>query len=175
MQATARLPNAVANAVLQEAYLLLHPPKAFHSAQGMLKANADRRDRPMARVLRRREFPPRRFFLRGDDGEAVEEKALEAPLLIETTPVREGSACAFSKAVIRGLPFRRGPQATHGTAFIEHEEGLERVALLRAAVVCLLGLGSGRAMDRSLRALRPNRGGCGSPPVLWAASMTAHS
>jgi hypothetical protein len=96
MQATARLHDAVANAVLQEAYLIFHNPKAFHSANGMLNADSDRRDRPIARFLRGREFPPRRFFRRLDDGDSVEEKALEAHILIETTPVREGIAFEFS-------------------------------------------------------------------------------
>ena len=175
MQATARLHEAVATAVRQEAYLLFHHPTAFHAANGRLKADSDRRDRPIARLLRGRECPPRRFLRRLDDGESVEEKALDAPVLIETPPVREGIAFECSSAFSMGLPFLCGTQETTVTACLDHEEVLDRVARLLAAIVFLLVLGSGRALDRSLSAIMPKRGGCGTPPVLLAASMTAHS
>ena len=94
-----------------------------------------------------------------DDGDPVEDKALEAPILIETTPEREGIALKLSQAFIIGLPFIRGTQEADVTALINHEEVLDRVALLLAAVVFLLVLGIGGAMDRSLSAIMPTRGG----------------
>jgi hypothetical protein len=94
-----------------------------------------------------------------DNGDPVEEKALEAPILIEITPVWEGIALELSQAVIIGLAFIRGPQAAEVTAFLDHEEVLDRVALLLAAVVVLLVRGIGGAVYRSLSTIMPNRGG----------------
>jgi hypothetical protein len=110
-----------------------------------------------------------------DDGDPVEEKALEAHILIETTPVREGIALELSQAFIMGLPFIRRTQEADVTAFIDHEEVLDRVALLFAAVVVLLVLGIGGTVDRPLSAIMPKRGGCGAPSGRLAASMTAKS
>jgi hypothetical protein len=125
----------------------------------MFNTDSDRRDRTIGRFLRWGEVTPRRFFLRLDDGDPVEDKALEAHILIETTPEREGIALKLSQAFIIGLPFIRGTQEADVTALIDHEEVLDRVALLLAAVVFLLVLGIGGAMDRSLSAIMPKRGG----------------
>jgi hypothetical protein len=159
MQATTRLHDGVANAVLQEAYLVFHDPRAFHPTNGMFNPDSDRRDRLIARFLRWGKFAPTRFFLRLDNGDPVAEKALEAHILIETTPVREGIALDLSQAFLIGLAFIRGTQEADVTAFIDHEEVLERVALLLAAVVFLLVLGIGGAVDGSLSAIMPKRGG----------------
>jgi len=159
MQSATCLHDGVANAILQEAYLIFHHPRAFHSANGMFNTDSDRRDRTIGRFLRWGEFTPRRFFLRLDDGDPVEEKALEAPILIETTPMREGIALQFSQVFSTGLAFIRGTQEADVTALIDHEEVLDRVAFLFAAVVFLLVLGIGGAMDRSLSAIMPKRGG----------------
>jgi hypothetical protein len=159
MQSTPRLHNGVANAILQEAYLIFHDPRAFHPANGMFHPDSDRRDRPIGRFLRWGEVTPRRFFLRLDEGDPVQEKTLEAHLVIETTPMREGRALPLRQAFISGLPFIRGTQETDVTARIDHEEVLDRVALLLTAIVFLLVLGIGRAMAWSLSAIMPNRGG----------------
>jgi hypothetical protein len=159
MQSTTRLHDGVAHAILQEAYLVFHHPITFHPANGMFNTASDRRDRTIGRSLRWGEVTPRRFFLRLDDGDPVEEKALEAHLLIATTPVREGIALQLRQAFIIGLPFIRGTQEADVTALIDHEEVLDRVALLLAAVVFLLVLGIGGTMDRSLSAIMPTRGG----------------
>ena len=159
MQSTACLHDGVANAILQEAYLIFHHPRAFHPANGMFNTDSDRRDRTIGRFLRWGKVIPRRFFLRLDYGDPVEEKALEAHILIETTPVREGIALQLRQAFIIGLPFIRDTQEADVTALIDHEEVLDRVALLLAAVVFLLVLAIGGAMDRSLSAIMPKRGG----------------
>ena len=78
MQSTTRLHDGVANAILQEAYLIFHHPRAFPPANGMFNTDSDRRDRTSGRFLRWGEVTPRRFFLRLDDGNPVEDKALEA-------------------------------------------------------------------------------------------------
>jgi hypothetical protein len=110
-----------------------------------------------------------------DDGDPVAYKALEVHSLIATTPVREGIALQLSQAFIIGLPCIRGTQEAEVTALSDHEEALDSVALLLAAVVFLLVLGIGGAMDRLLSAIRPKRGGCGIPSVRLAASITAKS
>ena len=159
MQSTTCLHDAVANAVLQEAYLVFDNPIAFHPANGMFNTDSDRRDRTIGRFLRWGEFTPRRFFLRLDDGDPVEDKALEAHILIETTPTGEGIACQIRQAFIMRLALIGVAQEADVTGLIDHEEVLERVALLLAAVVFLLILGISGAMDWSLSAIRPKRGG----------------
>ena len=159
MQSTTRLHDGVANTILQEASLIFHDSRAFHPANGMFNTDSDRRDRTIGRFLRWGEVTPRRFFLRLNDGDPVQEKTLEAPILIETTPMREGIALQLRQAFIIGFPFIRGTQEADVTALIDHEEVLDCVALLLTAVVFLLGLGIGRAMDWSLSAIMPNRGG----------------
>jgi hypothetical protein len=94
-----------------------------------------------------------------DEGDTVADKALEPHSLVEATALGQAIALQCSQAVILGLPCIRGTQEAEGTALLDHEAVLERVALLLAAVVCLLVLGIGGAGDRSRRAIRPTRGG----------------
>ena len=159
MQSTTRIHGGVANTILQETYLIFHDPRAFHPANGMFNPDSDRRDRTIGRFLRWGEFTPRRFFLRLDNRDPVKDKALEAHILIETTPVREGIALQLRQAFIMGLPFIRGTQEADVTALIDHKEVLDRVALLLTAVVFLLILGISGTMDWSLSAIMPKRGG----------------
>ena len=175
MQATTRLHDGVANAILQEAYLVFDNPIAFHPANGVFNTDSDRRDRTIGRFFRWGEFTPTRFFLRLDDRDTVEYKALEAHILVEATAVWQGIARQLSQAFIMRLPFRRGTQEAHVTGLIDHEEVLDRVALLFAAVVVLLFLWIGWPVDRSLSAIMPKRGGPGATFVRSAASSTASS
>jgi hypothetical protein len=138
----------------------------------MFNTDSDRRDRPIGRFLRWGEFTARRFFLRLDDGDPVEEKALEAHILIETTPVRQGIALQLGQAFIIGLPFIRGTQEADVTALIDHEKVLDRVALLLATVEFLLVLGIGRTVDRSLSTIMPKRG---VVELLSVSNMSANS
>jgi hypothetical protein len=159
MQSTTRLHEGVTNAIPQEAYLVFHNPIAFYTANGVFNTDSDRRDRAIGCFLSWGEFTPRRFFLRLDDGDTVEDKALEPHILVEATAMWQGIALQFSQAFIMCLPFIRGTQEADMTALIDHEEVLDRVALLLAAVVFLLVLGIGGAVDRSLSAIMPKRGG----------------
>jgi hypothetical protein len=175
MQSTTCLPDGVANTILQKAYLVFHHPIAFHTANGMFNTDSDRRDRTIGHVLRWSEFTPPRFFLRLDDGDTVEDKTLEAHILVEATAVWQGIALELSQAFIMRLPFIRGTQEADVTALIDHEEVLDRVALLLAAVVVLLVLGIGGAVDRSLSAIMPKRGVGDLPSVAGVANIAAHS
>jgi hypothetical protein len=58
---------------------------------------------------------------------------------------------------------------------LDHEEVFDRMTRLLAAVVCLLGLGIGWAVDRSLSTIMPTRGDKGTPSVRLAASIIAQS
>jgi hypothetical protein len=98
-----------------------------------------------------------------DAGETVEDQTLDAHILGEATAVWQGIARQLSQAFIMRLPVIGGTQAAEVTGLIEHEEVLARVARLLAAVVVLLVLGIGGAVDRSRRAIMPTRGG--GPPV----------
>ena len=159
MQSTTRLHEGVTNAIPQEAYLVFHNPIAFYTANGVFTTDSERRDRAIGCFLSWGEFTPRRFFLRLDDGNTVEDKALEPHILVKATAMWQGIALQFSQAFIMCLPFIRGTQEADMTALIDHEEVLDRVARLLAAVVCLLALGIGGAVDRSLSAIMPTRGG----------------
>ena len=165
MQATTRLHHGIANAILQETYLVLYYPIAFHTANGVFHTDSDRRDHTISRFLRWREFTPTRFFLRLDDADTIEYKPLEAHIRVKATAVRQGIALQIRQAFIIRLPFIRGPQETDVTGLIDHEEVLDRVALLLAAVVVLLVLGIAGAVDRSLSTIMPNRGDRGIPFV----------
>jgi hypothetical protein len=158
MQSTTCLHEGIANAILQEAYLVFHHPIAFHTANGVFNPDSNRRDRAIGCFLRWGEFTPPRFFLRLNDGDPVEDKALEAHILVEATAVWQGIALQISQVFIMRLPFIRGTQEANVTGLIDHEEVLDRVALLLAAVVVLLVLGIGGAVDRSLRTIMPKRG-----------------
>jgi hypothetical protein len=135
MQSATRLHNGVANAILQEAYLVFHHPIAFHRTNGVFNADSDRRNRAIGRLLRWGEFTLPRFFL------------------------WQGITLQIGQVHIICLPFIRGTQEANVTGLIDHEKVLDRVALLRAAVVVLLVLGIAGAVDRSLSAIMPKRGG----------------
>jgi hypothetical protein len=158
MQSTTCLHDGVAHAILQEPYLVFHHPIAFHPANRVFDTDSDRRDRAIGRLLRWGEFTPTRFFLRLDDGDTIEDKTLEAHILVEATAVWQGIVLQFSQGFIIGLPFIRGTQEADVTGLIDHEEVLDRVALLLAAVVFLLVLGIFGALDWSLRTIMPKRG-----------------
>jgi hypothetical protein len=159
MQPTTRFHHGIPNAILQETDCIFHDPIAFHPTHGMFNADAHGGNTTIGRLLRRREFPATRCVLRLDDRDARQDKALEALLLIQATAGWQGIACQLGHALISGLSFTGVAQAADVTGLGDHEEVFDRVALFLAAVVFLLFLGIGRAMDRSLRAIMPKRGG----------------
>ena len=175
MQPTTRVHHGIPNAILQETDCIVHHPIAFHPINGVFNADSHRGHTTIGRVLRRREFPATRCFLRLDDRAARQKKSLEARILIQATAGWPGIACQPGNALISGLSVTGVAQAAEVTGLVDHEEVVDRVALVLAAVVCLLFLGSGRARDRSLRALMPTRGAEGhSPSVWWRTSPLTH-
>jgi hypothetical protein len=110
-----------------------------------------------------------------DERDPGESTALEPPILRETTPARQGIACQIREAFIMGLALIGVAQEANVTALTDHEQVFDRMALLLATGVCLLFLGIGGAVERSLSAILPKRGGVGMPGVRSAASHAAKS
>ena len=180
MQATTRFHNGVANAVLEEAYLVFHDPIAFHTANSVFNTNADRRDTTIRRFLRGREFTPTGFFLRLDHGDPVEDKTLEAHILVEATAVWQGIAFQIRDTFIMHLAFIRGTQEAHVTGLIDYEQVVDRVARLLATIMVLLFLWICGAVDWSFSPIMPKRGEVGtsfrrhlSPVVALALALVA--
>jgi hypothetical protein len=159
MQPTTRFHHGIPHAIRQETDGIVHHPIAFHPTNGMFNADADRGKTTIGRLLRRREFPATRCFLRLDERDARQKKSLEALLLSQAPAGWQGRACQLCHALIRGFAFTGVAQEADVTGLVDHEEVFDRVALFLAAVVFLLFLGIGRAMDRSLSAIMPKRGG----------------
>jgi hypothetical protein len=100
--------------------------------------------------------------------------ALEPHILIETTATWEGIAFQISEAFIMGFSFIGGTQEAHMTGLLDDEEVFDRMALLLAAVVVLLVLGIGWAVDRSLRSIMPKRGDVAPSCFRWLAKSVAY-
>jgi len=164
MQPTTRFHNGITNAILQETDFVFHNPLAFHSTNGVFNADSDGGNPTIGRFLRRREFPTTRCFLRLEDRDARQAKALEAFLLIEATAGWKGLACQLGHALIRGFSFTGVAQEAHVTGLIAHEEICERVTLLLATVIFVLLFGICRAVDRTFATIMPKRGGWSARP-----------
>ena len=175
MQSTTRLHDGIAHPILQEAYLVFHHPVAFYPTNGVFDTDSDRRDHAILCFLRWGEFTPPWLFLRLDDHDIGKHKTLESHILIEVTPAWEGITSQLREAFVMFLAFHGVTQEADVTGLIDDQQVFDRVTLLLAAVVVLLVLWIDRAMDRSLRAIMPKRGGRGTPAVRLAASITAKS
>ena len=175
MQSTTRLHDGITDPVLQEAYLVFHHPVAFYPTNRMFDTDSDGRDHVILRFLRWGEFTPTGLFLRLNDRDLLKHKALEAHILIEMTPTGEGIASQLREAFVMFLAFHGVTQEANVTGLIDDQQVFDRVTLLLAAVVVLLVLWIDGAMDRSLSAIMPKRGGIGTPSVRLAASITASS
>ena len=175
MQSTTRFHDGIANAVLQEAYLVFDHTVTFHPANGMFDTDANGRDRTIGRLLRWGEFSTRGLFLGLDDRDPIARIALEPHILRETTATWEGITFQLSQAFIMRLPFRGRTQEAHLTGLIDDQEVFDRRAFLFAAGVVLPILGISWAVDRSRCTIMPNRGASGTPGVRLAARITATS
>jgi hypothetical protein len=175
MQSTTRFHDGIANAILQEAYLVFYHTIAFHPANGVFDTDSNGRDRTIGRFLRWGELSTRRLFLGLDDRDPIARIALEPQILVETTAPWESIAFQISQAFIVRLPFIGGTQEANMTGLIDYKEVFDRMAFLLAAVVVLLVLWIGWAVDRSLSTIMPKRGDKGIPFVRLAASITANS
>jgi hypothetical protein len=161
MQATTRFHDGITNPILEETDFVFHDPKAFHPTDRVFNTDSDRRDPSIGGFLRRREFTPTGFFLGLNDRDPSQDEPLEAHILVEITPKRQGIARQLREAFIMGFAFIGRTQEANVTALIDHEQVFERVALFLATVVVLLFLGISRAVDWSFSAIMPKRGDVG--------------
>jgi hypothetical protein len=141
----------------------------------MFDPDANGRDRTIGCFLRWGEFSSRGLFPRLDDRDPLTCIALECHILIQTTATGEGIAFQISEAFIIRLPFISSTQEADMTGLIDYEEVFDRMAFLLAAIVFLLILWIGWAVDWSLRTIMPKRGDTGTPCVRLAASIAAKS
>jgi hypothetical protein len=175
MQSTTRLHNGIAHPILQEAYLIFYHPITLHPTDRVFDTNSDGRNHAILCFLRRGEFTPTWLFLRLDDRDVVKHKALESQILIEVTPAGEGITGQLREAFVLFLALHGVTQEADVTGLIDYEQVFDCVTLLLAAVVFLLALWIEWAMDRSLSAIMPKRGGIGTLSIRLAASITAKS
>jgi len=129
----------------------------------------------MGGFLRRREFTPTGFFLGLDNGDPSQDEPLEAPILVETTPKRQGIACQLREAFLMRLALRGRTQEAHATGLIDHEQVFDRVALPLATVILLLLLAISRTVDWSLSTIMPQRGDVAPSFVGVVARRVANS
>jgi hypothetical protein len=115
------------------------------------------------------------LLLRLNHRDSVQHKALESQILIEVTPAWQGIMGEIRKTFVMFPAFHSGTQEAHVTGLIDAQQVFDRVILFLAAVVFLLFLWIGWAMDRSLRTIMPTRGDWGTPAVCLAASLTTKS
>jgi hypothetical protein len=159
MQATTCFPDCLPHAILQEAARVFDAPVAFHPANGVFYSHANGRDLTLRRVFRGRECPARRFLL-GVAKRAPRQKASpEALSWRQTTASWQGVPGELRHALLRRLAFRGGAQEDNVTGLLAHQEGVERVMRLRAAVLFFLCRRIFRTLEGPFRTIMPTRGG----------------
>ena len=159
MEATTGFHDRVPNPVRHEADGLFHDPVACHPTHGMCDADAAGGDPTRGLWLRGREFPATWCVLGWKDRDPMEEDALEALLLIETTAGGSGLARQLRHDLSRGWPVPGVTQEEEGTALLEHAEVLQGVPRLLATRRRFLLLGIFWALDGSFGSIWHNRGG----------------
>ena len=175
MQATTCFHDGVPNPILQEADFVLHDPIAFHPANGMFDPDTDGGDPTIRRLLRGREFPSTRCFLRLEDRDPIQEESLETCILIQAASGWQGRARPLCQALIRRFACTGVAQEANVARLIDHEEVFERVALLLATVILLLLFGIFRAVNRTFGAIMPKRGVVDLPSVTCVSNIAANS
>ena len=175
MQSTTRFHHGITNAIFQEADFVFHDSVAFHPTNGMFNTNSDGGNTAIDRFLRRSKLSARRGFLRLKDRDTMQDKSLEALILIQATAGWQGIACQLGHALIRGFAFTGMAQEAHVTRLVEHEEVVERVTLLLATIKLLLLFGIFRAVDRTFSAIMPKRGVLDLPSAVCGATIAANS
>jgi hypothetical protein len=173
MQATPWFHDGVPDPVLQKAAVVLHEPVAFSPTTRGFQPHAEGGHATMGRLLRRGEVPSRWGFLGWDARDARQDNAREPFLVIQATTGGQGIACQLCHALSSGFPFTGVAQDAHGTGLVAHEAVCARVPRLLAAVLGLWLVGSGRAVERTCRAILPKRGGVELPAVAGVLTIAA--
>jgi hypothetical protein len=132
MQPTTCFHDGVPHPILEETEVVLHDAVAFHSTNGVFNPHAAGRNSTIGLLFRRGEFSSRWSWLGLEDGQAREEKSLEAVLWIPTTARGQRLASELCQAVISGCPCTGVAQAAHVTGRVDHAEVCARGAWLLA-------------------------------------------
>ena len=148
---------------------------AFHTSDTMLDMHADSRNAFVFRFFFGGQSAFWWFLLWLYDCYSWQGKALECTILCQLAAFRQLILRFVCNPFVMRFPFIGGTQEANMTGLIDHEEVFDRMALLLAAVVVLLVLGIGWAVDRSLRTIMPKRGEKETSSVRLAASITANS
>jgi hypothetical protein len=114
---------------------------------------------------------PPQFSLRLDHGDPVEDKALEAQVLVEAAAVWQGIAFQIRAAFIMPRACIRGTQEAHLPGLMDHEQVFDRVALLLATIMVLLCRWSFGPVDQSFSTIMPNRGDV-DPSLVWSVARS---
>jgi hypothetical protein len=175
MQATTCFHDGIPYPVLQKTDFVLHDSVTFHSTNGVFNSDSDGGNTTIHCSLRGREFSSRRFSLGLDDRDVLQAEPLEALILIQTAARWQAIPSQLGQTLIRGFAFIGVAQEAHVTGFVDHQEVFERMTRLFATVIVLLLFGIGRAMDRPLSAIMPNRGGVEPPSVECFPNIAANS
>src|SRR6266536_707052 len=175
MQPTTRFHHGITNTILQETDYIFHNPITFHPTNGVFNADSDGGDTTIGRFLRRSEFHATRCFLRLEDRDARQDKALEALILIQATAGWQGIACQLCNALIRGFPFIGVAQEANVTGLVDHEEVFERVAFFLPTVILLLLLRVFRTLDWSFGPIMKKREEGAEASVGGVVSIAAKS
>jgi hypothetical protein len=173
MQSTTGVHHRRTHPILPKTYLVFPHPIALHPTHRVCNPDAEGCDSAMVCLLRWGQFPTRGALLRLAARHPLARLALEAPRWRETTAGWEGLALQRSQALSMHLPCIRGTQEAPVTGLSDLAAGFDRVALCLATGVFWLGLGIARAVEWSLRTIRPNRGDVGPPVIRSAARHTA--
>jgi len=110
-----------------------------------------------------------------DDRDVMQAEALAARILRPTAARWQGIPSQLCQALIRGFAFIGVAQEAPVTRLSDHEEVFARVTRLLAAVVVLLVLWIGWAVDRTFGAIMPNRGVVDLPPGACVSNIAANS
>jgi hypothetical protein len=105
MQPTTCFYDGITNAILQEADFIFHHPVAFHPTNGVLNTDSDGGNTALDRFLRRSKLSSRRCFLRLKDRDTMQDKSLEALILIQATAGWQGIARFLCQTLIRRFAF----------------------------------------------------------------------
>jgi hypothetical protein len=181
MPATTCFQDGVTYPVLQQTACVLHDPVALHPTKGVFNPDAAGGHPMIRRLLRAGECPAAWFWRGLDDRHVLQADPLDASLVIQAAASWHGLASPLGQALLRGVACSGGAQAAHVPGLVDHQEGGARVTRLLAAVIVLWLCGSGRAVDRPCRAIRPNRGGrfrpspaaCTAQPTLRRCGLAA--
>jgi hypothetical protein len=92
MQSTTCCHDAVANMVLQEAYLVFHHAISFYSTNRVFDTDSDGRDCTIGRFFQGGEVTAPWFFLGLEHRDPIARIPLEPHILLKTTAVWEGRA-----------------------------------------------------------------------------------